>query len=358
MKLQSKIDRRAPLHAVGKNPNRKSRLINALPQKLRQVCILIGVFALIQINGVCQAQSTAKSGFADFVDKWKRAFANSTDSAKPEESADPNTISVTGWKVNRDPFSTNSTGSPDSIIARAALGQDSYANIIINCNSDGHPQFIVGVANAQLDIHSKQADVSHYVGPGGFMAPPIYSHQAVTVNSFLVNARLDGYEPQELDLPVESPNKFSFSFDDDPRKFAGPGFFLIGFAIAGERKTLRIPLNDPIVARFFSQCAQVASSANKNTGENNATQQEPANNTRQELPWYVVSGVPRDSTGNPGLLNVRAGKGMDFPVITKLQNGYNRVKIIRVEPNGTTEWAYIWFAEHFGWVAKKYLLPE
>jgi len=89
-----------------------------------------------------------------------------------------------------------------------------------------------------------------------------------------------------------------------------------------------------------------------------ATQQGPANNTRQELPWHVVSGVPRDSAGSPGFLKVRAGAGMNFAVITTLPNGYNRVKILRVESNGTTEWAYIWFAEHFGWVAKKYLQPE
>jgi len=80
------------------------------------------------------------------------------------------------------------------------------------------------------------------------------------------------------------------------------------------------------------------------------------NSPRQQL--YVVRGIPVDSTGHPGFLNVREGPGVTFAVKTKLRNGDNHIRILETAMNGRTEWAHVMFAIAEGWVVKTFLNLE
>lgn len=58
-------------------------------------------------------------------------------------------------------------------------------------------------------------------------------------------------------------------------------------------------------------------------------------------------------------LNVRSGPGSNYPVVTKLPNGFSGVQIVGVSVmNGPTEWVQITFNKRSGWTTKGYLKAD
>lgn len=69
---------------------------------------------------------------------------------------------------------------------------------------------------------------------------------------------------------------------------------------------------------------------------------------------YSVFGVAPGDT-----LNVRSGPGAQFPIIERLSNGFDGVRVVGpTVVNQTTEWINIGFGERTGWVNKQYLKAQ
>jgi hypothetical protein len=96
---------------------------------------------------------------------------------------------------------------------------------------------------------------------------PLYSSYTTTEESLPVDIKLDGCSSQTITLSVDNPNTFSFNDTSDPKYFFQGAYYLIRFSIAGEKRTLRIPLKDSTVTGFLAQCQQVANSQKRKENE-------------------------------------------------------------------------------------------
>jgi hypothetical protein len=171
--------------------------------------------------------------------------------------ADDNMAHVTGWKVNRDAFSNNTSYS---ITGHADLGSDrDHANVTIDCKSDGTPEFTVGIPNGQLDITTKQEFERGQVGWHGF--GPVYGDIPVTKSYLPIDFKLGENDANHMDCSMDNPNAVSFSCYD-AKLFLRETDFLIRVPIAGEKIVLSIPLKDSTVSSFLSHCQEVANSQN------------------------------------------------------------------------------------------------